>query len=87
MGGNLITESLVFPKTALLILKYDVLRCHARGTSFLFPETEALLDRFFELNETILQHTIPYSLSDMAEHFFVSDSLTAEECDQHHFVF
>jgi hypothetical protein len=43
-GGNLIMESLVLPKTALLILQCEVSRCHARGTSFLFPETEVSLD-------------------------------------------
>jgi hypothetical protein len=37
-----------------LILQCEVSRCHSIGTSFLFPETEALLDKFFELNETIL---------------------------------
>jgi hypothetical protein len=52
--GNLILESFVLPKTALLILQCEVPRCHARGTSFLFPKTEVLLDEFFEPNETIL---------------------------------
>jgi hypothetical protein len=43
-AGDLILESLVLPKTALLILQCEVSRCHARGTSFLVPETEVLLD-------------------------------------------
>jgi hypothetical protein len=55
MEGDLILESLVLPKkTALLLMKYDFSRCHARGTSFLFPDTEVLLDEFFKPNETIL---------------------------------
>jgi hypothetical protein len=54
MGSDLIVESLVLPKTALLILQCEVSRCHARGTSFIFPETEVLLDEFFEPTETIL---------------------------------
>jgi hypothetical protein len=53
-GGDLILESLVLPKRALLILQCEVSRCHARGTSFHFPETEVLLDEFFEPNDTIL---------------------------------
>jgi hypothetical protein len=54
MGSDLILEFIVLPKTALLILQCEVSHCHARGTSFLFPETEVLLDEFFEPNETIL---------------------------------
>jgi hypothetical protein len=54
MGGVGIMESFVLPKSALLMLQCEVSRCHARGTSFLFPETEVLLDEFFELNGTIL---------------------------------
>jgi hypothetical protein len=50
-------------KNALLILQCEVSRCHARGTSFLFPETEVFVDEFFEPNETIL----PYSPSDLVE--------------------
>jgi hypothetical protein len=60
-GGDLILESLVLPKTALLILQCEVSRCHARGTSFLFPETEVLLDKFFEPNETMLPFHHPKS--------------------------
>jgi hypothetical protein len=41
-------------KTALLILQCAVSRCHARETSFIFPETEVILDEFFEPNQTIL---------------------------------
>jgi hypothetical protein len=44
-GDDLILESLVMPKTALLILQCEVSCCHARGTSFLFPESEVLLDK------------------------------------------
>jgi hypothetical protein len=44
-----------------------VSHCHARGTSFLFPETEVLLDEFFEPKETILPHNIPYSSTDLVE--------------------
>jgi hypothetical protein len=39
-GGYLIVEPLVLPKAALVILRCEVSRCHARGTSVLFPETE-----------------------------------------------
>jgi hypothetical protein len=66
-GGDLILESFVLPKTVLLILQCEVSNCHARGSSFLFPETEVLLDEFFEPNETVLQHNIPYSPSDLVE--------------------
>jgi hypothetical protein len=51
-GGDLILESIVLPKTALFILQCEVSRCHARGTGFLFPETEVLLHELFEPNET-----------------------------------
>jgi hypothetical protein len=54
-GGDLILESLVSPKTALLILQCEVSRCDARGTSFLFHETEVLLHEFFEPNKKILR--------------------------------
>jgi hypothetical protein len=64
--GELILESLVMPETALLILQCEVSR-HARGTSFPFPETEVLLNKFFEPNETIHPHNIPYSLYDLVE--------------------
>jgi hypothetical protein len=50
--SDLILESLVLPKTALLILQVSC--CHARGTSSLFPEPEVLLNKFFESNEKIL---------------------------------
>jgi hypothetical protein len=60
-GGDLIMESPVLPKTALLILQCEVSCCHARGTSFLFPETEVLFDELFEQNETIVPYNIPYS--------------------------
>jgi hypothetical protein len=67
MGGNLIVEPSVLPKTPLLILQCQVSRCHSRGTSFLFPETEVLLGKFFKPNETIVPHNIPYSPSDLVE--------------------
>jgi hypothetical protein len=66
-GGDLIPESLVFPKTALLRLHYEVSGSHARGTSFHFRETQALLDKFFETNKMILPHNIPYSPSNLVE--------------------
>jgi hypothetical protein len=66
-GVDLILESLVLPKTALLILQCEVLHCYARGTSFLFPKTEVLLDKFFEPNETILPLNIPYSPYELVE--------------------
>jgi hypothetical protein len=64
---NLIPESLVLPKTALLILHCEVSCCHARGTSFHFRDTQVLLDEFFEPSETILPRTIPYSAPDLVE--------------------
>jgi hypothetical protein len=67
MGDDLILESLILAKTALLILQSEVSHCHARGTSFLFPETEVLLDKFFKPNETILPHNISYSPSGLVE--------------------
>jgi hypothetical protein len=42
------------PKTALRVVHCEVSRCNARGSSFLFPVTEVLLDEIFEPNETIL---------------------------------
>jgi hypothetical protein len=66
-GGDLILESLVLPKTALLILQCQVLCCHARGTSFLIPETAVLLDKFFEPNKTVFPYNIPYSPSKLME--------------------
>jgi hypothetical protein len=39
MEDDLILESLVLPKTALLILQFEVLCYHARETSSLFPES------------------------------------------------
>jgi hypothetical protein len=66
-GGDLILKSLVFRKTALLILQCEVSHRHARGTSFLFPDTEVLLNKFFESYETILPRNIPYSPSDLVE--------------------
>jgi hypothetical protein len=53
-GGDLILESLLLPKTAILVLQYEVSRCRAKGTSSLDPETEILLDELFEPNEIIL---------------------------------
>jgi hypothetical protein len=67
MMGVLILESLVLPKTALLILHCEFSRLHERGTSFLFTETEVLLGKFSEPIETILPHNIPYSPSDLVE--------------------
>jgi hypothetical protein len=64
MGGDLILESPVLPKIALLTLQCEVSLFHARGTSFLFPETEVLLDEFFEPNETILPLPSSEELSD-----------------------
>jgi hypothetical protein len=60
-GGDFILELLVLPKIALLILQCEVSCCHAKGTSFLFPETEVFLDEFFEPNES------PYSLYNLVE--------------------
>jgi hypothetical protein len=62
MGSDLILESLVLTKTTLLILQFEVSHYYARGTSFLFLETEVLLDEFFEPNKKILPYNIPYSL-------------------------
>jgi hypothetical protein len=67
MGRDLILESLALPKTALLILQCEVLHCHSRGSSFLVPETNILLDEFFEPNKTILPHNIPYAPYDLVE--------------------
>jgi hypothetical protein len=53
-------------ETSVLILQCDISCCHARGTTF-FPETDVLLDEFFEPNETILLHNIPTSPSDLVE--------------------
>jgi hypothetical protein len=63
--GHLILESLVLPQSALLVLQRKVLLCHARGTSFLLPKTEVSINEFFEPNETVIPHNIPYSLSDL----------------------
>jgi hypothetical protein len=65
MGNDLILESLILAKTALLVPQCEVSHCHARGTSFLFLETDVLLDKSFKTNETILPHNISYSLSDL----------------------
>jgi hypothetical protein len=62
-GGDVILESLVLPRTAVLMLQCEVSRRHIRAVDFLFPKTEFLLDEFFEPNETILPHSIPYSHS------------------------
>jgi hypothetical protein len=62
---HLILESLVLPKTILLILQFEVLFYPARGTSSLYPETEVLLDEIFEPNETKFQHNVSYSPSDL----------------------
>jgi hypothetical protein len=67
IADDLILESHGLSKTALLILQCKTSRCHARGTSFLFPETEVLLDEFFELNENIPPHNILFSPSDLVE--------------------
>jgi hypothetical protein len=50
-------------KTAVLSVSREVWRCHARTTSFLFPETEALLDA--ESGEITVPHNISYSQSDL----------------------
>jgi hypothetical protein len=47
--------------------------CHARGTSFLFPESEVLLNEFFEPNKAILPHNIPYSSSELVESLTVKN--------------
>jgi hypothetical protein len=52
-GGWFNSGITFLPKTASLILQCEVSHYHARGTSFLFPETEVLLNQFFEPNETI----------------------------------
>lgn len=80
--GDLILESLVCQKTALLLLQVEVSRCHAGGTSLLCPETGVLFEELFESNETIFPHNIPYSPSHLMEQI-----LPVEECDQHCFVF
>jgi hypothetical protein len=54
--GDLIPKFLIFPKTALLILQREVSLFYARETGFFFLETEVLLDKFFEQNQTILPH-------------------------------
>jgi hypothetical protein len=41
MRGDLILESLVLPKIALLILQCEVSHFPARGASFLFPKTRS----------------------------------------------
>jgi hypothetical protein len=58
-GGDFILDSLVLPKTAVLILQCEVSRCQARGTGFRFPETEVSLDEFFEPSQRTLPHNIP----------------------------
>jgi hypothetical protein len=60
--------------TALLTLQCEVSPCYARGTSFVFPETEVLLDDFLEPNEAVLPRNIPYSPPDLAEKIFANDS-------------
>jgi hypothetical protein len=84
--GGFNSVNLVLPKTTLLVLHREISHCHAGGTSFLFPETEVLLVKFFEPNKTILPHNIPYSPSDLWNKFFVNGSLTVE-CDQLFFSF
>jgi hypothetical protein len=69
------------------MLQCEVSPYYAKGTSFLFPETEVLLDELFEPNETVLLRNIPYSPPDLVKKFFVSDSLSAEEYDQYHSFF
>jgi hypothetical protein len=50
----------------------EVSRCHARGTSFLFSETEVLLDEFFEPNETILLFQHPKGHSTISRNQFTN---------------
>lgn len=70
MGGYLVLESFVLPKTALLMLQCEVSHCHAGGTSFLFHENRGLTNKFFETDEIVLPHIIPYSLPDLVEQIF-----------------
>jgi hypothetical protein len=49
----------------LLYWYYSVRPCVVKQEE---PETEGLLDEFFEANETILPHNNPYSPSDLVEH-------------------
>jgi hypothetical protein len=52
-GERLILEFLVLPEITLLILQCEVLRCQAKRSIFLVPETGVYLEEFFELNDTI----------------------------------
>jgi hypothetical protein len=65
--GDLTLESPALPKIGSLTMQCDVLHSHARGISFLFPETEVLLDKLFEPNKTIFPHNIPYSPSELVK--------------------
>jgi hypothetical protein len=87
MEGDLILESLALAKTALLMLQREVSRCHARGNSFLFPETRSYSTN--SLNRTRQYFHIIFLIPRLTwwNKFFVNDSLTVEECDKHHFVF
>jgi hypothetical protein len=82
MGVDLILESIVLLKTALLKLQCEVLRCHARGTNFLCPETKV------SLNQTRQYFHIIFIIHRLIwwNEFFVNNPLTVEESD-HHFVF
>jgi hypothetical protein len=86
-GDDLILESLVLPKTTLLILQSEVSSFHLRATSFLFPETEVFLDEFFETNKTIFHIIFHIHYLTWWKKFLVNDYLTVKECGKHHFVF
>jgi hypothetical protein len=86
IGVDLIVECLVLPRTALLIQQYEVLCCPERGTASYFLKLRSYLTN--SLNEMRQYWHIIFLIHHLTwwNRFFVNDSPTGEECDQHHFV-
>jgi hypothetical protein len=76
MGGDLILESLVLPKITLLIVIQE-----EPASSFLKLRSY-LTNSLNQTTQYFLIHRLTWW-----NKFFMNDSLTVKECDQHHFVF
>jgi hypothetical protein len=70
-----------------LLLQCEVSQLYARGTSFLFPETQISLKELFETKETKYHIIFLIFRLIWRNKSFVNDFLIVEECDQYRFNF
>jgi hypothetical protein len=65
-------------------MKCEVLHSLATGTSYLFPDTEVLLEA--APNKTAYPYNIPYFRMTWRNKFFVNDTLTIVDCNGHRYL-